>query len=62
MASSAISSADPTIINALREKIAGFQRTLPSQSSRSISTGIPALDSVLPDHGWPAGSLVEWVA
>jgi len=49
-------------LRALRQLCRGAVRVVPSDKPPRLSTGIPALDGLLPDGGLEPGSLVEWLA
>src|SRR5690242_9807019 len=36
--------------------------SMPRRSEETISSGSPGLDRLLPQAGWPRGSLVEWLS
>lgn len=50
------------ILQALRQVCRGTATVVSRQRPRRISTGIPALDGLLPGGGLEPGSLVEWLA
>lgn len=47
----------------LRRRLANLERSYgrPRHSSKVVPTGIDPLDTFLPNHGLPRGSLVEWL-
>jgi len=48
------------VIEQLRQRMDQLQGTTPS--TERVSTGIAALDALLPHGGWRPGTLVEWLA
>ena len=58
----ASSQASSAILAELRQQLAQLEGGSRSSDSSCISSGHPALDEILPDRGFAAGSLVEWVA
>lgn len=51
-------------LDELRSNLRHMQRGLRQRSSKqaAVSTGIPPLDDILPDHGLLRGTLSEWIA
>lgn len=51
-------------IRQLARQIRRLERTTQpaTQADRVLSTGIPPLDGLLPDQGFPPGTLVEWLS
>jgi protein ImuA len=54
--------ASPSVLDELRRKLREREGTKPTADGETWATGLPALDALLPQGGWRAGSLVEWLA
>ena len=49
-------------VETLREKIARMEGIVRQRTNASISSGCKLLDRILPEDGFPCGTLVEWLA
>lgn len=59
----AVAQADsPQLFELLRRKIAALEGGRKARTPEFTSTGLPALDQLLPQGGVPRGALVEWLA
>lgn len=50
------------ITELLQARIRQLERTPGARTDETVSSGFPALDRLLPDHGFRRGSLVEWLS
>ena len=56
------SASQNTLINALKQRISRLERVRHPIDGESVSSGVEALDDLLPKRGFPWGVLVEWLA
>lgn len=50
------------LLNQLKKNIQKIETSGRADDGQVISTGCPALDEVLPENGYPRGTIVEWMA
>jgi protein ImuA len=57
-----MSRASPDLIRDLKERLRQMERSCRPAGERTFSTGITALDRLLPDGGLKNGTLIEWLS
>lgn len=59
---SAANPAAPHVVEQLRQKIRRVETLQRVVDTQAVSTGIPAIDRLLPEGGYPRGTIIEWLS